>query len=262
MIVTLNLLDGHEAEKTEKGWEFTVPAFVDDVEDSGITPEAKLIEATNAVIAQVGDIGADHPSEPDSKIVAFRPRAVSSDQVQVGIVYRKARFSLPLNQSLIEVGASLSEDETTKDADGNPFSVEYTYPANYPGDKAGQTWGDVGDAVQKLVPSMTIVVTRREAASPGDTAKQFVGKVNDGPWSLDSTANARQWLCTSITGRSEDGGLTYTVVYQFERRETWDLGIYFINPDTGKPPADLVDGVGIKQVQLYTEADFDLLGLP
>lgn len=260
MTVIMDQLDGGRAVKGISGWEFTRVAKVTELAGSG---QNRIVDAVNQVIQAVGDIGTEHPLISTSRIVKFTPRVVSASVVDVNIEYKEGSFSFE-NTTRINIGTSVSQVESNTDANGDPILVEYQYPTDYQLDpqKAGKTIKQ-GGTIQRPAPESTLVIKRRETASPGDKSRIYSGKANSVSWSLDPTSDPRQWFCYSITGESDDGGATYDVEYTFHyREETWDQEVMFINPDDGRPPPDLVVGTGLKIVRRVKTIDFNGLGLP
>jgi hypothetical protein len=101
--------------------------------------------------------------------------------------------------------------------------------------------------------------SRREGFSPAFKSRNFVGRTNSGTWGGDPPGS---WLCTRIEGVSDDGGQTFNVTYEFQYNiDTWLATVVFIDPDTGRPPENLIEGEGLKQVQVYPRVDFNLLNL-
>lgn len=116
-----------------------------------------------------------------------------------------------------------------------------------------------GTEVDKQLPTVVFKYRRRETQRPFTRAVDYVGKVNLSSFEGKAT---RTVLCTSINGDSDDGGVTYLVDYEFQfLAETWDALVYWIDPDTNRPPSDLVVNVGYKRVQIYDTIDFDNLDL-
>jgi hypothetical protein len=92
----------------------------------------------------------------------------------------------------------------------------------------------------------------------------FVGFVNSGDFVY--VGDTRMWLCTGIdfnmVQRSMQAGTTTSWHFDFRMAydpRTWDADVWYTDPMTGKPPADLVSGTGYKQVQIYPEANFAAL---
>ena len=261
--VHIDIVDGNGGSRTKDGYELTRVASVTGI--TGGSASEVLVDAIDAVIAVTGDIGSSHPGVSQCKLDSFQADAITTNGATVRIVYKEQSPTDDPEYAEIEVSTTLSQEESNKDVNGVPIDLSYTYPTDYKLDpnKAGKTYRG-GGTVSRMVPESSMVYTRMESTSPGPKSRAYVGKVNDGPWSMDETSAsvARTWLLVSITGRSSDGGATYSVTYTFQYRAyTWDSTVIFINSDDGKPPPDLVDGVGSKVVQKYLEADFDDLGL-
>lgn len=244
--------DGHGM----KAWEFRRVAIV-----SGITdpPEGMdiLAAAVQAVVGEVGDIGwGTYPNHPDAYIQEFQPEAIDQETVRVTILYKELLYST----AQIEVGTSLTQTESNRDAFGNEIVLNYTYPANYPiEEKRGKPADPQHGMYQRLVPETTVTFRRTEYQSPLVKSTQYTGKTN-----LNNFMGLPpgRWLCTGISGQSDDAGLTWKVVYEFQcRADGWDEQIVFINPDTGRPPEGLILGVGIKTPQRYLQIDFGGLQL-
>ncbi len=254
MSVTLDRIEGSGGKLTGEGWELTRTATVTGLSGD---PYDMVIDAAGA--SGMPDIGDGHPSRPECILRDISLSSVSANAVELQLVYRDSDTSV----STIEVGSGLTQVETNKDHSGALITLEYEYPADYIPDptKAGETI-EQGGLVSKMSPETSIVYTRSETASPGSNSRNYTGKVNTGGWSGDPGAAARTWLCTGITGRSQDYGTTWEVTYTFQyRSDTWDETALFINPDDGKPPQDVVSGVGEKVIQVYTAIDFNGLGL-
>ncbi len=260
MPVTLDVIEGMQGRRVYDGhgmkaWEFRRTAIV-----SGITaiPDGDLLgTAVQAVVGEVGDIGeGTYPNHPDAYIQEFQPEAIDKSTVKVVILYRELLYS----SAQIEVGTSLTQTESNLDAFGNPITLDYTFPADYIiVEKRGKTDKDQRGMYQRLVPETTVTFRRKEYQSPLIKSTQYTGKTNLNTF---LSLGSGRWLCTGIMGASDDGGLTWNVVYQFQcRPDGWDEQIVYINPDTGRPPGDLVPGVGIKCPQRYLQIDFGGLNL-
>lgn len=130
------------------------------------------------------------------------------------------------------------------------------------------------------MPKTSLRFSRVESGSPADKSMTYVGCTNSGAWgSLATDQQARVWRCDAITGTSNDLGATFRVDYDFLRCEqkrdggqvvdtTWDAFVYWIDPETGKPPSDVADidyaqqaGQGWRRYQVYPTVDFAGLNL-
>ncbi|MBE3118837.1 MAG: hypothetical protein IMZ50_08795 [Candidatus Atribacteria bacterium] len=248
-----DLLEGAALKHGQYGYEATRVFIVDGL---SADPDARLYQALTH-----DDIPAQYEAHPSIPGLYCRERAAnpapsSPSKAVVTCVYRKPSYtSLPLASegADIEVGCVLQPIETHVNYNGDLITVTYA--------------GETREApVQALRPQQTKIFTQIEDASPETKASTYVGKVNATGWDAASADAARTWLCTEITGRSSDGGATYTVRYVFVRRteyptQNWDEYVQFVDAQTGMPPSDLVAGTGRKPVQIYSEANFDTLAL-
>lgn len=259
MPVKIPLIDGSGWHLARTGWEIRETAIVSKV--VGLGPEL-IFNAYQELVSFGIDINQPHPVVFDAFCTDIEPGAISNDAVTFRITFKQYDF----RNSVIEVSSSVAQVETDKDSEGNLVTVEYKYPDDYEwnADLQGVTKTQTG-LLSKIQPEPSISITRREVILGIDlTGKKllFEGKVNQGGWLLEPDAPTGTWLCTSIGGRSQDNGLTYDVTYTFQfRRNDWGETARFIDPGTGQAPADLVDGVGFKDVRIYETADFNLLGL-
>lgn len=246
---------------------------------TGLTgePYDKIIDALNTTgIPALGDA---HPSS--SLEYCYLREAIptiegkANDIVRIRLIYANATWPTERQQvNTLEVGGALSQIQTNKDRFGNTITVGYTYPADYAYDDALRgTFVETSGLVTKLVPERHIVKRRIEYSDPSLKADLYLGAVNSGPWSLDIGAATGTWLCTQLEGVSNDGGLTWVVTYAFQyRKDTWETTVTFIDPNTGRPPADLYTAaqaaadpdrsdVGIKDYEHYDIRNFNQLGL-
>jgi len=221
--------------------------------------------ATNKVITAIAtegfpQVGDAHPDLATCILRSIDAEAVTGDQVRFRLTYSQKISNYTEDATVVEVGATVSQLETNKDINDNDFSVSYTYPAVYKRNTAMQSVEDTtGGFVTKFVPERIITLTRRESSSPESLANTYVGKMNTYSW---RSGAAKTWLCTGIIGRSNDGGDNYDVTYTFQyRADTWDARVVYIDPNTGKPPDDLVENTGKKTYVIYETADFDNLDL-
>jgi hypothetical protein len=257
----------------------------------GLTLRAKMI-VTNApgvdaatkciyALSQCPELGSRHPTLGDVVLTRRTPRMIGNGTVEVSLDYDRAETQeaeTPATEQSgsITVGATLTESQTHFTHDGKEIELNYVTAA---GEVLEQ-----GGVVPKLVPVVTISVSRNEKASPLDDARRYVGKVNTAGWKIDPHGKAREWLCTAITGASNDDGKTFDVNRSFEYKEDtrdgnddygarsggWDQLAMFTSPDDGRVPADVTDPNqqndgsvlgAIAWVQVYAEADFNEMKL-
>jgi hypothetical protein len=254
--VKVDLIDG-SAKYTREGWEFQRKAIVYDLATTGegaISAHSRIAVAYTHLVAAHPDclVGQRHPSGVRSYLEEANLNAVDQDKVTFDLAYKPPEPNefLEGEQDEVEIGSSITQIETKKDATGALMIVEYGSPAH-----------QQAVTVNKSAPQTTISITRRENGSPGVKSRNYVGKVNTSGWAKDPGAQARTWMCTSIVGRNT-GGNVYEVNYQFQYRpETWDHTEVYIDPETGRPPYDVVDGTGLKTFVIYQTANFNALSL-
>lgn len=190
----------------------------------------------------------------------------------VKLEYKTVQWiDIPSDDAVIEVGSSVVTVETNKDIHGKDITVKYTFTGDALS-KAKEQYTEIAEdgtvevsaPVQFLFPEHTRRYNRKESSSPENKAIFYVGRTNSDNWKNGAPG---EWLCRSILGRSNDGGDTFHVNYDFERRpidesqEGWKGLAYFVDKSTGRPPKDLVDGTSRKWIELYYPVDFNDLNL-
>lgn len=267
--VHVDLVAGASASKhVINNWGITRLAIVTGIESpSGDQDTGQIFQqAIDAVIAVVGDIGDPCPGIDDpTYLEQFIPETVTERDVRIRIIYR----GYPPPQ--FEFGSSLSQIESNLDVDGNPITVQYTYPSSYlpdPNHRAGKTVTQ-GGMMSKPLPEPTFTVRWLVVAGNLGVVyhtadylmsyyMSFEGKLNDSSFTIGYIVGAAHtWLIAAVKGTSRDGGVSYEASMTFQyRARTWDDQVTFINPDDGKPPPDLVAGTGYKDVQMLIDDDF------
>jgi hypothetical protein len=259
----IDVVEGGSLSETQDGYECVRVAWVDGL--SG-RPDERLYNAVRA--AGVPRFGDPHPSIPNLRVVQ-RSAAFEggNDRVVVTLTYRvpQANESPPSDATgntqagIVRVGSTVQGATTQKDVAGEPITVRHVFPADHEDPEfAGRTITQGAD-VELSIPQLVLTETRRENGTPADTARAYVGKVNQ--FAIFGGA-ARTWLCTRIEGTTNDGGLTYEVTYEFQYAEaTWDAVVVFRDPKTQRPVDAPVSGEGLKTVQVYRVANFAALGL-
>jgi len=237
---------------------------------SGVTGDPDTILYNAATAFGLPDYGDVHPSISGTYVreITAEPMRGSNTKALVRIIYRPSSGGTPdpdpdSNDPMIELSGVTSDIMTDIDVDGTPISVDYTLteapsPPEYP-------YTDTRLVPVPIVsPNATLSVSRIESAFPLAKIRTYRGTTNHTNWCVDPDAPARTWLCRNISASSRDGGASYLVRYDFEYRNSpptynWDELVLWSNG--GNPPADLVEGVGRKTVQVYPQANFNLLNL-
>jgi hypothetical protein len=200
--------------------------------------------------------------------------AISNGQMDLTLTYQQSQWGI----LQIDAGSQVSQVQTTKYLSGpnagNPatenIKLEYTYPSDYGGDKPTEeekglrgATKEQGGTVQVLLPEPSRVYTVRQDLDPTTQASLFVGKVNNAVWFLGA---ARTWLCTSITGTSDNSGVLVTTPtnwvnrYEFQfKSDGWDPEVVYSDVLTNEPVPDPVEDESIKTIESYDEVDFELM---
>jgi len=248
--VHLDMPDGASVKRTREGWEAVRIARID-----GLTGDADAILYNAATATGMPAYGSMHPTVPNIYLYEIHPRAIGACQAEVRLVYKPPRYTPTSGQKpRITVSASMQQDLTDRDINGTPHVVGYS------------TEDDQRPEVSVFRPKPTIRFTRMESSSPSSLIETYAGCVNQAGWNIRPSATARTWLCTDITGQSDDGGDTYEVTYEFMHcgyspTGNWDSYLVWKQGATGRAPTDIVDGVGRVVYQHYWEANFNALAL-
>ena len=261
MSVTKNIITGESVSEGPDGFRATVVYHL-----TGVTgnPEQRVASALFTA-------GIPQPGDPYPGIAGLRVHSrtatpitdSTTTAVKVVVQYEQLKVDQQPADSTqlpqISVGGSLNQVTTQKDVFGNQITVSHTFDQADADGNITTTTKTQGGEVEVQVPATVFQYVRREPISPGILSLEYVGKING---SFFAGADAGKWLCTRIEGQSDDGGQTYTVTYEFQKNDDgWDATVLYIDPDTGRPPIGLVEGEGIKTVQVYRMADFGQLNL-
>lgn len=253
MAIVVNLINGAAVTEDENGYATTMACQVSGL--VGSPDEIVYAAMTTPGIPQRGDY---HAAIPDVRVASREGKAIDAGTVEILVHYKNLnpKDQLPdaAQPAQIEVLTSIQEVETNRDKDDNLMKVTYN-------SSEGETVDQVV-TVRKNEPQTIVRYSRKEPLSPGDKAKSFVGTVNAAPVFNDPE---RFWLCSRIDGSSDDGGKSYTVVYEFIRnRDTWDVVARYVDPATGMTPGDVTFGDqanGTAVFEVYPQSDFFELGI-
>lgn len=276
-----HIIKGSGAKLTPEGWVINQTAHFDGLTGDG-TAAGLISAAYNVLVTNGYYIGKFLPFSDNSWPIVLDEMDFSTltpDSQEVGLVWRSRRYATVR----ANFNTSAAMEQTNLDADGTPISVQYTYPEGH--EKEGQT-EITGGMVNKLIPEMAIEISRTEWGptygwpagydiSAIITTRKFKyeGKINSTTWyPVPGTASIPvnmqfpgSWLCTGINATTNDTGVTYDVTYTFAFREIqsistnkrgWDTTVVFIDPSTGRPVPNPVEGESIKKVVNYKTEDF------
>ena len=204
--------------------------------------------------------GNSHPYYATSYCRVVEPIPIGAEEVNILCTYSSIKNQLTSEDDEIEVGASCSYQQRNKDKNNADIKVTYTYPTDT--DKYG-TWSGKSDTVvvpvQVYWPTYVFRHIQKENISPAAKARSYVGRLNSVVFKSGAIGT---WMCKSILGRSNDGGANYIVTYEFEYRPAgWKETVFYIDKFTGRPPSNLISGIGVKDVQVYDSVSFAGLGL-
>ena len=193
----------------------------------------------------------------DIQVVPIGGSTPEPDKFLVTLVYR----SNPRQELKIESGATLSQITTSFDKDNNAVVLSYTYPASWPpNDKFQNELITQSAEIDKLVPERTVTFRLREDIDPASIAETYVGKVNLYGWRGGDNG---EWMCTGITGVSDNSGVFFDNAYSFQHRVGgFNPKMVFHDSSTGKPPPDVDASAqpnAIKTPEMYDEVDFNIL---
>ena len=275
--VTGDIVEGSSYKKTANGLEFVRKIGVSGITTGSAWARMQLaVEYSGAV---EGERFRPEPGMPMSicKSVGAEPQD-SNDTFLVTATYGPTDMASedePELEAQVAVTTSTAQETTNRDWEGKFVVLEH------PGQAVTKQTG----TMSVLVPRTSISIKRLESDSPLERSKEFTGKVNAENWTVDGSAPARTWLCSAISGNSNDGGATFEVTYDFLYRPNtsiwydgeenptavagWDQVITFTDPETGKIPDDVIDedtgkiliATAVQVVQVYEVINFNELDL-
>lgn len=188
------------------------------------------------------------------------PRLVAPKTVDVDLVYEHffnegQSFDSPPGGFLSgEVRSNVNQVESNLDADGNTISVSHTYDSDHP--KYGGQTKEQGGTIQFFQPERNLAIQGLKTTThPWIMANRMVGAVNQTSW---NGGDARTWMCVRASTRPLSLTGRYYMFYEFQyNQDTWDPTVVFIDPDTGKPPLNLVEGEGYKRIERAPAVRFE-----
>lgn len=233
----------------------------------GIPRQGSLHPVLNVPVASVRARFVGE-SFPDSAVV----------EVNYGLVQGGGGFDNdpddPVADPQIEILSIKQPVPTAFDVNGNPMRLPtYLQTTSAPGViPVVRTVQPVQGALVEVIEDLTtIIVRRRERASPGvGITRTHNNGINNDLVFADEKA---MWH-VNIAGGTDDGGDTWNVVYEFQRHwpATWHSVIVYTDPDTGLPAGEITpppqptvpgsEGNGTKVIQHYRLVNFRELSLP
>lgn len=232
--------------------EFLVAGLTDG--DSGILGTA----LGSTAIPSYGDAATDYPN-----LIAVRRNAaiLHKDKVRVEVEYEAKGDS---HSAFWWRGSgTLRQKQSQVDGTGAAVTVSHTFPSDDP-DYGGQGAQTQGGDVTVSVPGYEL--TARGVVSryvPEALAMAWETTVNLYYW---RGGPPRTWCCVNVEHEPHDMGTTppkwmFTFSFQYDP-DGWDPVAAYVDPRTGRPPANLIEGVGIKRVEWHRAIDFGILFPP
>jgi hypothetical protein len=221
----------------------------------------RLAEAINA--SGIPAWGAAPNPGSQLRVVNKNARFVQNDidQVIVTVEYQAVGDTggTRLNEFVFTYAGGVNQIPVQRDAFGNFTTVGYQYPSDDP-DFPDVFEVQVADLVRQQ-PFFTIYATGLLAREyPLQTIEQWIGRVNAFGWGGVPPGWA---MMTSIVPRPHNLAAAVPV-YQFEFEIQvnplgWSEDAIFRDPRTGRPPANVVPGVGVVTYALNPSRDFNEL---
>jgi hypothetical protein len=208
--------------------------------------------------------GAQHPTETALLLRERIPRALDPFTCQVELVYKLppgGGIEIPPGYpTTIRGGSAVEQVETAVDRYANPIIV------SRPGHP------DQGGKIHPFVAGEQLSLGETaQSADPTLIGKTWTNLVNTGPFFFDLAALPRTWLIMEIGFElvSDDTVPFWTWDFTYELRKrpwvlygvagSWDPQVVYNDPETNRPPADLVAGEGYKTVEWHIDGNFALL---
>ena len=162
----------------------------------------------------------------------------------------------PIGEFTARLSSSLQQIETQFDVFGNQIILQHTYAADDE-NFAGQT-KYVTVSVPQMFPQGEVIYDGLVYLSnPIAFRNTYLGHINTYNW---NGGQPTTWLCTDIMIEPHTWNNSLilwrvSITFQFDP-SGWNQLAIFTDPTTNKPPIDLVEGLGIVQIQTQPYADF------
>ena len=188
---------------------------------------------------------------PDVSTETINPDPDAPAQIEIGatIQTRRTVWELETVSDIVPVAAP----DALKSPGAKVQQIKIAYTP-----KKGTADAGIEDiqsgTIEEQVVQPVLKFTRRYGGSQGllirNLANYYVGTVNSKTFG-DDTDMINQWMCTSILGTSNDGGVNYDVTIEFQRNldlqpgtnevvTGWRPLVHYIK-DNGDTPEDLLD---------------------
>ena len=224
-------------------------------------PSAIIFNGINA--GGVPRPGDPHPDIPFQTVESIQSDVLGSNEIALSINYSNIAQAVDEEaQVFISISGSVQSvltNEFFTPVGKQLMQLDYRYPLNR--DPEGtNTVKKIIATANKQQAIIVVTLKRLESENPLTKAVRFVDRINTRRF---LGTGPRTWLCSSITGDSNDGNETYQVSYVFEfRPQTWDVDLFFTNKETGEIPIDVKDQpLAFNNFQIQEAVDFGALNL-
>ncbi len=236
---------------------------------SGIVADEVLKTAlANSSVPRAGDT---HPIYSDLFALGRVPKAMGPTIVQVTVTYAVpggGSFDPPFgSQHMLSGGTSVEQTERALHRlgqfDGAPpgsqILVRYAPP------DGGEDIVQNGEITPFEGRSIMTFGAQIPTVAPWLLSQNWVNTVNGGGFFYSSSAQPRTWLITDMNyelavRKTPNGFPIYEMSMTMRQNlDTWDPFVIFIDPETGRPPENLVEDVGYKHVKWHDERNFGQL---
>ena len=158
-----------------------------------------------------------------------------------------------------EVRCSVQQKNTNLDGNGDQIIVAHQYPDdddNYPG-----AYREQGGEISFFDTQRSFTLHGiKWTNAPWAIANACIGRVNSVWFSGEAP---RMWFCVACNWKPEstiNGSERYAMRFEFSfNPDSWDPTVVYTDDTTGKPPKNLVQGVGIKTIEKLPAADFEYI---
>lgn len=221
------------------------------------TPDVQAFTASG--VPQHGD------SAPGNTNLKVRQREYSTVPDTPSSAYVDVQYATVAdwaNSFVFSLGGSIQQKQTDVDRLGNRIQLSWTYPSDYPDEQLrGQVYTTaINESV--TVPHLTMTATGSLYVDyPNQIALEWMNKVNSTTW---AGAPPYYWMCTGCAARGRDIGPGRSHLWEFDwtfeyKPDSWRVIAKITDPQTGNVPDDVVDGVGVKEVDWFLTKDFNTL---
>lgn len=225
---------------------------------SGLSGAARCAEAlANGSIPVYGSVLAAYPG---LVLTGRRARIMPNSPSKVRIDLEYQRYGDAQDHFVFEGSTSLRQiTRETIPPFNDQITVSHTYPdddLNYPGQTLTQ-----GGSINVMETEGSLRATGIMACDhPIYVAGAWHKHLNLHFWGGGGTGT---WMCTNVSYVPHDTGATppkYRFTFEFSfNSDGWQPKVVFTDSTTGKPPPDLVAGVGYKEFFYYKYINFHSL---